>query len=136
MKKIHPLILLGLITILAALALSACGSPAQTAAIPKEISVEEAHEEFEAGTFFLDVRQPEEWTEIHIPGATLIPLGELESRVSELSQDQKIVVYCRSGNRSQEGRDTLLKAGFTDVTSMAGGIKDWAVAGYPVEAGQ
>jgi len=44
-------------------------------------------------------------------------------------------VVCRSGNRSQEGRDILLEAGFEDVTSMAGGVLDWREAGYPVEVG-
>jgi len=51
----------------------------------------------------LDVRQPEEWEEIHIPGATLIPLGELHQRLGELPKDQDIVVSCHSGNRSQSG---------------------------------
>jgi rhodanese-related sulfurtransferase len=135
-KKVQKSIMLGMLLVLALLALSACSGGQQAAGLPKEISVAAAHKEYEAGTFFLDVRQPEEWAEIHIPGATLVPLGELEAHLSELSQDQKIVVYCRSGNRSQEGRDILLKAGFSEVTSMAGGIKDWAASGYPTEAGQ
>ncbi len=86
-----------------------------------EVDVQEAYTLREQGAFILDVRQPEEWEAGHIPGATLIPLGELESRVDELPQDEEIVVVCRSGNRSATGRDILLDAGFTDVTSMGGG---------------
>ncbi len=84
----------------------------------------------------LDVRQPEEWEEMHIPGATLIPLGELPQRLGELPQDQEIVVYCRSGNRSQSGAEILAKNGFSGVTSMAGGIQQWSTAGYPTETGK
>jgi rhodanese-related sulfurtransferase len=81
----------------------------------------------------LDVRQPEEWDQVHIPGTTLIPLGELESRLSEVPKDKEVVVVCRSGNRSQQGRDILLNAGFEQVTSMTGGLNDWRSSGYPTE---
>ncbi len=100
-----------------------------------EISVEAAAAKRDAGAFILDVRQPEEWNEYHVPGSTLIPLGELASRVDELPHDQEIVVVCRSGNRSATGRDTLLEAGFTQVTSMAGGLTEWKAAGYPTVSG-
>ncbi|MEA5077769.1 MAG: rhodanese-like domain-containing protein, partial [Anaerolineaceae bacterium] len=69
------------------------------------------------------------------PGATLIPLGELANRLSELPKDQEIVVVCRSGNRSAQGRDILLNAGFTNVTSMAGGMNQWSAAGYETTSG-
>ncbi len=103
--------------------------------LPQEISVAEAKTQRDAGAFMLDVREPSEWNEFHMPDATLIPLGQLSSRVAELPKDQPIVVVCRSGNRSQEGRDVLLRAGFTQVTSMAGGMNEWRAAGYPVAAG-
>jgi rhodanese-related sulfurtransferase len=89
----------------------------------------------EAGAFILDVRQPEEWLDHHIPGSTLIPLGELPARLSELPEDKEILVVCRSGNRSAEGRDILLEAGFEQVTSMAGGLTEWRSAGYPTVSG-
>jgi rhodanese-related sulfurtransferase len=108
---------------------------AASSSYPREISVEEASAKREAGAFILDVRQPEEWNEFHIPDATLIPLGELASRVDELPRDQEIVVVCRSGNRSQQGRDILLEAGFTQVTSMAGGVTQWKAAGHPTVSG-
>lgn len=100
--------------------------------LPATINVAEAAALQSAGAWILDVRQPEEWNAGHIDGAQLIPLGELSSRLSEVPQDVPIVVVCRSGNRSASGRDILLNAGYPSVTSMAGGIKDWAAAGYPV----
>ena len=103
--------------------------------LSREISVAEAATMREAGAFILDVRQPEEWNEAHIPGATLIPLGELASRVSEIPTDQEIVVVCRSGNRSQQGRDILRSAGLEQVTSMSGGLIQWSAAGYETVSG-
>lgn len=108
---------------------------AAAASYPLEISVEEAVAKQQAGAFILDVREPEEWNEAHIAGATLIPLGQLASRVSELPRDQEIVVVCRSGNRSAQARDLLLNDGFTQVTSMTGGLNQWKAAGYPTLSG-
>ena len=108
---------------------------AATATFPREISVSEAASMRDAGAFILDVRQPEEWNEVHIPGATLIPLGELASRVNEVPTDQEVVVVCRSGNRSQQGRDILLQAGFEQVASMAGGMNQWSAAGFDTVSG-
>lgn len=97
------------------------------------ISVDDAYEMYQDGAFVLDVREVSEWDEYHAPNTTLIPLGELPSRLAEIPTDRPIVVVCRSGNRSQEGRDILLEAGFTDVTSMSGGLSAWRSAGYPIE---
>lgn len=102
-------------------------------ALPPEVTVDQAHELYEQGVFFLDVRTQEEWDQFHAPDSTLITLDQLEGRLNELPQDEPIVVVCRSGNRSQTGRDILLKNGFEDVTSMAGGLTAWQAAGYPVE---
>jgi rhodanese-related sulfurtransferase len=111
-------------------------TPTQVAAsFPDEISIDEAYAKYQAGTFLLDVRTPEEWADYHVPNTTLIPLDELPDRLNELPSDQEIVVVCRSGNRSQEGRDILRQAGFTQVTSMSGGLKQWRDAGYPIESG-
>lgn len=104
-----------------------------TASLPKEISVSEAYEKYKQGAFFIDVRTQEEWNEFHAPNTSLVPLDQLPSRLNDLPRDREIVVVCRSGNRSQEGRDILLNAGFTRVTSMTGGLNDWRAAGYPIE---
>ena len=102
--------------------------------LPAFVSVDEAHQMYTEGTFVLDVRTPEEWNEFHAPDTTLIPLDELAARVNELPKDQPIVVVCRSGNRSQTGRDILLQAGF-NATSMNGGLNEWRDTGYPVVSG-
>jgi rhodanese-related sulfurtransferase len=108
------------------------GKPATaTAALPAEINVQTAYEKVQEGAFLLDVRTQEEWNQSHVPGATLIPLNELAARVNEVPIDQEVVVICRSGNRSQEGRDILRRAGFEQVTSIAGGILQWSAAGFP-----
>lgn len=111
------------------------GNSNTSRSLPSEISVSEALTKRDAGAFILDVRQPEEWNEAHIPDSTLIPLDQLPDRINELPKDQEIVVVCRSGNRSAQGRDILLEAGFTDVTSMAGGLNEWKTAGYPTVSG-
>jgi rhodanese-related sulfurtransferase len=108
--------------------------PAQ-ASLPDEITIAQAAEKRDLGAFMLDVREPDEWEEFHMPGATLIPLGELESRLDEVPADREIVVVCRSGNRSAAGRDILKDAGISQVTSMAGGMRAWSDAGYPTLTG-
>jgi rhodanese-related sulfurtransferase/rubrerythrin len=78
------------------------------------------------GNFLLlDVRQPEEYQDGHIPGAKLIPLGELEARQDELERDKKIIIYCRSGRRSMAAAITLCGLGFKDVHHLTGGILNW-----------
>jgi rhodanese-related sulfurtransferase len=103
--------------------------------LSNEISISQAYEHYQTGSIFLDVREKDEWREYHIPNSIHIPLGELEKRVNELPTDTPIVVVCRSGNRSQAGRDILLKAGFSSAASMAGGLKEWRSAGFPITSG-
>ena len=109
--------------------------PRTTESLPAEITVAEAAAMRDKGSFLLDVREPDEWAESHVPGSTLIPLDQLHARVGELPRAHEIVVLCRSGNRSKSGRDILIKAGFARVTSMAGGLKAWAAAGQPTVSG-
>ncbi len=101
--------------------------------LPSTISVSDAYNLYQNGAFVLDVRTQEEWNEYHVPNTTLIPLDQLPSRLDEVPSDRQIIVVCRSGNRSQQGRDILLKAGFEQVTSMAGGLTEWRNSGYPIE---
>ena len=124
-----------IILILAGVFIFNPGNAATAEGLPREISVSEAASMRDAGAFILDVREPDEWNESHIPGATLIPLGQLASRVNEVPQDQEVVVVCRSGNRSAQGRDILLSAGFENATSMAGGINQWKAAGLETVSG-
>lgn len=99
--------------------------------IPANISVEEAAQRFEAGAFLLDVRTIEEWNEGHIDGAVLIPLNELDARVSEIPTDQDVLIICRSGNRSSSARDILRGYGLNRTTSIMGGMNAWIAAGLP-----
>lgn len=121
------------VLVLLVLSVAACAVGEKTSTLSLEVSVEEAQHMYQEGAFFLDVRTQEEWDEFHIPNTTLIPLNELESRLSELPNDEEIVVVCRSGNRSQSGRDILLNNGFEQATSMAGGVTEWRSKGYPTE---
>jgi len=113
----------------------AAAAQSSAAPLPDEISVAEAAAKRDAGAFILDVRQPDEWNEVHVPGSTLIPLDQLEARLNEVPKDKEVVVICRSGNRSQPGRDALKAAGFTQVTSVTGGLKEWKAAGLPTVTG-
>jgi rhodanese-related sulfurtransferase len=150
MSRPTPRRALGALVIAAAAIFAACSPATETAptaapvasapagsvaALPAEVSAADALALRDSGAFILDVRQPDEWAAVHIPDATLIPLGELASRVNEVPRDRQVVVVCRSGNRSAQGRDILLGAGFPSVTSMAGGMNDWAAAGYPTTTG-
>jgi rhodanese-related sulfurtransferase len=105
------------------------------ASIPDEISVAQAAAKRDQGAFILDVREQSEWDQFHIPDATLIPLGQLSSRLNELPKDKEIVVVCRTGHRSAQGRDILRQAGFTNVTSMAGGVTEWQNQGLAIATG-
>lgn len=102
---------------------------------PVEITPAEAAEKQAAGALILDVRETSEWDQGHVQGAMLIPLGDLATRLSEVPKDREVVVMCRSGRRSAEGRDLLLQMGYTTVTSMAGGITAWQAQGLPVVTG-
>jgi sulfur-carrier protein adenylyltransferase/sulfurtransferase len=95
-------------------------------AIP-EITVQDlkALMDTEKDIFILDVRNPDEYAICHLP-ATLIPLKELPSRLSELNPEQQIVVYCHGGGRSGRAVAFLQTVGFKDVVNLRGGITAWA----------
>jgi rhodanese-related sulfurtransferase len=108
----------------------------QKDALPSHITVTEAAKKREQGAFILDVRQNSEWNEYHIPNSTLIPLDQLAGRQNEVPRDREVVVVCRSGNRSGKGREILMKAGFTEVTNMQGGLLQWRADGFPTTSGK
>lgn len=83
--------------------------------------------------FVIDVREQWEYDQGHVPGVTLIPLGELESRVSELPSDKPIYVICQSGNRSVTASNILKQAGVADIRNVQGGTLAWQQAGLPIE---
>jgi rhodanese-related sulfurtransferase len=100
----------------------------------KQVSAAEVLRDRKPDTVLLDVREPKEWNMAHIPGAILVPLGELEAKVeAAVPRDSSVVVYCASGNRSAVAADVMQEMGYSDVASMAGGIRGWADAGGEVE---
>ena len=85
----------------------------------------------------IDVRQPDEYASGHIPGARLLPVGELPKHFAELAgmESQPIVTVCRSGGRSATAAAVLTVAGFKNVRSLDGGMRRWSELGGPIERG-
>ena len=81
----------------------------------------------------LDVREPQEFETARIEGAVLVPLGELEARVGELSEwrDRRVVAQCHHGGRSAAACRILAEAGFTNVANLVGGIEAWSLTVDP-----
>ena len=94
----------------------------------KQISMDEAVTMMaeETDYIILDVRTPEEFAEKHIPNAINVPNETIgENEIPELPRkDQLILVYCRSGNRSKQASEKLVKLGYTNIYEF-GGINDW-----------
>lgn len=89
---------------------------------PRETRTMLAHKNDRIGV--LDVRNAEEWTQGHIPGAIHIPLDELPVRLGELNRNREWIVVCRSGNRSAKACAYLAERGFR-VRNMRGGMLTW-----------
>lgn len=105
---------------------------AQAGGIPEEIDIETFAEVHAQGAPVLDVREDHEWAEGHVSGARHIPMGELPDRLGELSKDEPVFVFCRSGNRSGQMATYLREQGFAAI-NVAGGIIDWEARGYAIE---
>ncbi|WP_167757937.1 rhodanese-like domain-containing protein [Deinococcus fonticola] len=101
----------------------------------KEVSPAEGQALVQGGAVLVDVREPNEYSEIHAEGAQLLPLSELEARYAELPKDRPLVMICRSGARSARAGEFLLQNGYADVTNLAGGTLAWNEAGLPVVGG-
>jgi rhodanese-related sulfurtransferase len=99
-----------------------------------EIDVDELARLLDDGVALVDVRQPGEWDEARITGATLIPLAELPDRTAELPEGQSLVLICRSGARSARACEFLAAQGF-ETANVAGGILAWIDSGREVDSG-
>ena len=86
------------------------------------------------GAFVIDVREPQEYAEGHVPGAMLIPLASLPHHVGQIPAGQPVYIICASGNRSWTAARFLAGRGI-DATSVMGGTGDWAARGLPVVYG-
>ncbi|MDP3487630.1 MAG: rhodanese-like domain-containing protein [Bacillota bacterium] len=73
----------------------------------------------------VDVREPFEYAEGHIPGAALIPLGTIQSKLASLNPEDSYLLVCRSGNRSGQAARILVAQGFKNVRNMTGGMLAW-----------
>jgi adenylyltransferase/sulfurtransferase len=112
-----------------------CGVPQQQEA-PKqetkvnegEIEVTEVKEKLDRGDDFvlIDVREPHEYQICNIPGAILVPLGQVGQRLDEFDKSADIVIHCKSGMRSARACGVLKAAGFEHVRNMKGGILAWS----------
>ena len=120
MKKIIPFLM-------ALLLLAGCGAQSEESTY-RQINAEEAATmmEEESSYIILDVRTAEEYSEKHIPGAINIPNETIGTEdIPELpDKEQLILVYCRSGNRSKQAAEKLVKLGYTNIVEF-GGIHDW-----------
>jgi len=81
----------------------------------------------------VDVREPWEYRQGHVPGALLIPLGQLSSRVNELDPGKPVAVICASGSRSQSAAALLGQKGFKTVYNVSGGTGAWMYSGLALE---
>jgi rhodanese-related sulfurtransferase len=104
----------------------------------REISAEEVKRKLEAGEqfHFIDVREDHEWEKDHAAGAKHLGRGIIERdiEVQIPDHDAEIVLYCGGGYRSALSADNLQKMGYRNVLSMAGGIRAWREADYPLES--
>ena len=120
MKKIIPFLM-------ALLLLAGCGAQSEESTY-RQVNAEEAATmmEEESGYIILDVRTAQEYSEKHIPGAINIPNETIGTEdIPELpDKEQLILVYCRSGNRSKQASEKLVKLGYTNIVEF-GGINDW-----------
>lgn len=93
----------------------------------------EARAKMQDGAVLLDVREYPEWLESHIPGATLIPLGELKNNPQRGALAPEVLTLCRSGKRATEAAQTLAAAGVATPFVVKGGIEEWKAAGLPTQ---
>ncbi|RME85310.1 MAG: rhodanese-like domain-containing protein [Caldilineae bacterium] len=138
-RRLFPLLLLLILTA----SLAACGgsnasAPAATevdlGALPVDVQPADVAALLDnPNVVIVDVREPWEYDQGHIPGATLIPLGSIPQRMSEIPRDKTVVAVCRSGNRSAQATGYLREHGYDNVHNMLGGMLAWEQEGYRVE---
>jgi rhodanese-related sulfurtransferase len=120
---------------------------AEALASVEGVSAKAVQEALEGGTIdmLVDVREPNEWSEGHLPGAVNVPRGMLELRADPESpaadpalsadKDARVIVYCLKGPgaRSVLAAQTLAKMGYSNVAAMRGGFEEWRAEGLPAE---
>ena len=140
LRRTYTALAIAVVTI-APIGLAACGSDygsggdattqATASAAFGSVTVQQANDQLQAGTaVMVDVREPDELAEAAVAGTIDIPLGQLERRAGEIPTGKPVLVFCRSGNRSQEGAAILAAKGY-DAFTVDGGIVAWQDAGLP-----
>jgi rhodanese-related sulfurtransferase len=99
-----------------------------------EVDVAELAARRAEGAPVIDVREPDEYDEVHVPGAHLIPLAEVADRAGEVPQGETVYVICKSGGRSRRAAEHLRGLGL-DAVNVAGGTMAWLEAGHEVATG-
>ena len=85
------------------------------------------------GTTLVDVREFPEYASGRVPGARLIPLGQIEKRHQEIDHNHTVYVICRSGKRGGEAQKKLKALGFPNVVNVTGGTEAWKAQNLPIE---
>ncbi|PSK98238.1 rhodanese-related sulfurtransferase [Haloactinopolyspora alba] len=99
-----------------------------------EVSVDELAVQWNDGAFVVDVREPEEYEQAHIPGAELIPMGGVVTEHERVPRDRPVYVVCAVGGRSAQVAEFLSAQG-VDARNVSGGTLAWIRAGHPVDTG-
>lgn len=118
------------ITTFAALILLGCGPTAE-----QLVDVKAAAERQARGELLLDIREADDYKEFHAPNTTNIPMGRLALRLAELEtyKSKPIMVIDHAEQRAPRAMEVLLKAGFSQVFVVKGGMAEWKKAGLPIE---
>lgn len=138
MKNFLKVILRAAIAIAISVGIVPLVSPFATAADVRTIDVRQGKILKEQGAVLLDVREPYEYEQAHVPGSILMPLGQLKTRLQQIRAlgTKPVVVICRSGRRSAIAAELLQQAGLTNVYNVQGGMLAWEKAALPIIQGR
>jgi rhodanese-related sulfurtransferase len=99
-----------------------------------EIDIPDLAQLHASGPVLIDVREPHEYTEAHVPGATLIPLATVPEHLDQVPREGTVYVICAVGGRSRRAAEYYRAQGI-DAVNVAGGTKGWVEAGQPTSSG-
>ncbi len=100
----------------------------------REIDIDGLESALTEGAALVDVRQPQEYAEAHVPSAVLVPMDQLVARIDELDRDEPVFVICKVGSRSAAVAEFLSVHGY-DAVNVSGGTAAWVRSGRPYDQG-